>query len=65
MNNTNTWEACPICNGSGKRPGIDYGLVARLNTKAMETFFEKGHDNCTVCKGKKIISKLTGKPPQD
>lgn len=44
------WQACPICGGTG----TDYSGLA-YNTSNI----------CTVCNGKKIISKLTGKPPSD
>ena len=44
------WQTCPICNGTG----IDYVFKGYgVNTS----------NNCTTCKGKKIISTLTGLPP--
>lgn len=48
MSNTDTWQLCPKCNGSG-------GYFAPLST---------GPCVCDVCFGQKIISKSTGLPPQ-
>jgi len=46
---TNTFQLCPKCNGTGT--SFNYNA---LNTSAI----------CDVCKGAKIISMLTGLPPQ-
>ena len=43
------YQKCPICNGTGKDPSQ----------------FAKVTSPCTVCKGAKIISELTGLPPQE
>lgn len=50
MENNNTWQLCPKCHGVG----------ACLT-------FENDHPyhQCDVCKGKKIISIITGYPPVD
>jgi hypothetical protein len=42
------WQKCPICNGSGKVANI-------LSSSSFEV--------CSTCNGSKIISKLTGLPP--
>lgn len=44
-----TWQKCPICNGTGLCP--DETLMVQ--------------HACTVCKGQKIISTLTGLPPEN
>jgi RecJ-like exonuclease len=41
------WQKCPVCGGTGKVPN---------NLSSI-------HDTCDVCHGKKIISQLTGLPP--
>ena len=43
------WQKCPICNGTGKIH----------NTSLLASF-----DVCSTCNGTKIISELTGLPPQ-
>ena len=45
------WEKCPICNGTGSDP--NYFIINNNTLK------------CPTCKGKRIISSLTGKPPID
>jgi len=42
-----SWQKCPVCEGKGWCP--DEILLTR-------------HE-CSICKGYKIISELTGKPP--
>ena len=44
------WQKCPICNGTGE---------------VFPVGISNGPKKCDVCNGKKIISKLTGKPPKD
>jgi DnaJ-class molecular chaperone len=44
------WQKCPICNGTG----INYNTLPSLTSAV-----------CTVCKGTKIISELTGLPPNN
>lgn len=45
----NTWQLCPKCNGSGA---------------AYSPFSNGTSAVCDVCDGKKIISVITGLPPQ-
>lgn len=45
------WEKCSICNGIGLDPNC---FIINNNTP-----------KCPVCKGKRIINSLTGKPPVD
>lgn len=47
------FQKCPLCNGTGEElnPFVAHNLVTTINSV------------CTVCKGKKIISTVTGKPP--
>lgn len=42
------WQKCPVCNGSGKT----------YNTTLSSTY-----SICTTCNGTKIISEITGLPP--
>jgi hypothetical protein len=42
------FQVCPVCNGEGSVANKHYSLI--INT-------------CTVCRGEKIISQITGKPP--
>lgn len=42
------WQKCPICNGFGK----GYDILSKLNS-----------DICSTCNGTKIISELSGLPP--
>ena len=42
------WQKCPICNGTGRTH----------NTLSSSSF-----DICSTCNGTKIISELTGLPP--
>lgn len=44
-----TWQKCPICNGSGFSVNIALSTSLPL---------------CEVCKGRKIISTETGRPPE-
>lgn len=46
----NNWQLCPKCNGTG-RMQQQYATVTSSFT------------NCDVCNGAKIISSLTGLPP--
>lgn len=46
----NAWQRCPICDGAGRVTPTGNVVTA---------LFEL----CTVCRGKKIISTLTGLPP--
>lgn len=48
---TGVWQSCPHCLGIGKEPTYYPGAPFSI------------HD-CSVCKGKKIISAVTGLPPQ-
>lgn len=43
------WQRCPICNGSG----VEQNYI----TSSM-------YVQCSVCKGKKIISEINGLPPE-
>lgn len=43
------WQKCPVCAGSGRE----------YNSLDMST-----SSPCSVCNGKKIISELSGLPPQ-
>lgn len=45
---SDTWQRCPICNGSGT---------------VYNTLSSNGFTACTVCNGKKIISTINGLPP--
>lgn len=45
------WQKCPICNGTGVVPS--HGITSSSSTL------------CTVCKGAKIISEVTGLPPDN
>lgn len=48
------WQKCPICAGSGvEHYDQDYTSTAI-----------KFPTTCSVCKGKKIISEITGLPPE-
>ena len=44
------YQKCPLCNGLGMTPE-PFGLSNQSTAL------------CTVCKGSKIISELTGQPP--
>lgn len=67
------YQKCPKCGGSGKEfnnlpsmgiPMVDIGNMAYNSLVAIQE--AKGMKNiCPVCKGKMIISELTGKPPKD
>ena len=46
-----TWQRCPVCEGKGTTPQIG---TTQINT---------AEPTCTVCLGRKIISALTGNPP--
>lgn len=48
MKNISIWQKCPVCDASGR-------VSLPLSNNTFET--------CTVCKGTKIISTITGKPP--
>jgi hypothetical protein len=43
------WQACPVCKGEGR-------VKSKLHVNMPEV-------QCSVCKGRKIISTLTGHPP--
>lgn len=45
------WQKCPVCSGKG--------------TNTSDTDFNRESEPCHVCKGKGIISEVTGKPPAD
>jgi hypothetical protein len=45
------WQTCPVCKGVGKVPYPGISSTAGISVL------------CTVCRGMKIISELTGKPP--
>jgi DnaJ-class molecular chaperone len=45
------WQSCPVCKGEGR-------VRSKLHVNMPDT-------QCTVCKGKKIISELTGHPPAE
>lgn len=47
------WQKCPICNGTGVDDTINY------SRNVMNTNYP-----CQTCNGRKIISELTGRPPQ-
>ena len=49
---SNIWQLCPKCGGSGM--AMNHSLAIPFYT-----------DTCDVCKGEKIISKLTGRPPRN
>lgn len=49
MNNMENWQKCPLCKGTGKN------VVVKINETSPQ---------CSVCKGKKIISILNGNPPR-
>jgi DnaJ-class molecular chaperone len=51
VNGSGTWQKCPICNGTGR--------IFSYNYTGGNHF-----EDCVTCGGKKIISKLTGKPPK-
>lgn len=56
-----SWQICPLCKGSG----IDHNTPSKTD---MGFFGPEGltftlGNECTVCKGRKIISELTGLPP--
>jgi DnaJ-class molecular chaperone len=44
------WQKCPICDGVGREVTLDYAHTL--------------YKNCGTCKGKGIISELTGLPPK-
>jgi DnaJ-class molecular chaperone len=55
---TNQWQVCPKCNGQGK---VWFPPDMALHT----TFISSGDPyKCDVCKGRKIISTITGLPPK-
>ena len=57
-NETNVWQKCPKCSGSGK---VFPTHIEALNSQILLT-----HPIvCNVCNGKCIISMITGKPPID
>ena len=43
------WEVCTMCNGTG----LQYPIMGTANNP----------EYCKVCDGKRIISKINGKPP--
>lgn len=43
------WQKCPVCEGEGQVP-CDFTIM---------------NEQCPTCKGKRIISTATGKPPED
>ena len=45
----NMWQVCPLCKGSGS-------VLSNLSSSSSGA-------TCTVCNGKRIISTLTGLPP--
>lgn len=48
-NDNGIWQNCPHCNGTGNELGVNFG-----------PYFPP---ICTVCNGAKIISQITGLPP--
>lgn len=51
MKETNLWQLCPKCNGSGEQH-------AKYSTTLVYT------ETCRVCNGKMIINTITGTPPK-
>ncbi|MFH2031475.1 MAG: hypothetical protein ABIJ40_12815 [Bacteroidota bacterium] len=49
--NQDTWQLCPACNGTG----FHYPVASTANNS----------EYCKVCDGKKIISKINGRPPSE
>ncbi len=50
------FQLCPKCNGSGKKDlSKCANIINNLSEEAYLKFFERGHDNCDVCNGAKII----------
>ena len=59
VNQVNTWQVCPKCNGQGlvsKPSWIAGDVVTWVSSEAIHT--------CDVCNRKKIISRETGNPPE-
>lgn len=53
---SNTWEVCPLCKGNGSIKDTNVNYNSTSSTYINEVV-------CSVCNGKKIISTLTGMPP--
>lgn len=52
----NMWQLCPKCNGTGMRMGVTYTPTDyKINNY---------ESCCDLCNGLKVISTLTGRPPQ-
>lgn len=49
------WQICPICSGTGIESGYLDQQCGWIKIPVV----------CSVCKGHKIISQFTGKPPKD
>lgn len=55
--NTNIWQTCPICGGTGHVSGSFYTSLGGQGTSADIS------QVCRTCNGKGIISTLNGLPP--
>jgi hypothetical protein len=55
MNNSDVWQKCPVCAGTGK---VYEDFPFPTNTGS--TSFGR---ICPACQGKRMVSKLTGLPP--
>lgn len=69
-----SYQLCPKCKGSGERnlytghPWLDVALMAALmpyKDKDGNIKLYKQDTKCPVCRGKMIISTITGLPPED
>jgi RecJ-like exonuclease len=58
------WQVCPMCNGGGTIPDLNYQLLSMIKVESLELFYKNNHDKCKVCNGARIISMVTGRPPK-
>lgn len=78
MSEQQAFQKCPLCDGTGNRVNKTYFtcypfLDIAINIPPLQSYTDKDgkvrigpQDNiCPVCRGKRIISTVTGKPPID
>jgi hypothetical protein len=59
---TDIWQKCPVCEGTG----VDLVKKWEDNVNRLGSTNETNvaAPVCTVCKGEKMVSRITGRPPQ-